>query len=79
MTETHLKANAWSCSGLTICVVAMVTDSLVNLQYCGCWFTWSTGTVVCVDKYLYVDEVLAVLDHVDIGVVDGLLVVFDAG
>lgn len=29
-------------------------------------------------SYLYVDEVLAVLDGVDVGVVDGLLVVFDA-
>ena len=30
-------------------------------------------------KYLYVDEVLAVLDGVDVGVVDGLHVVLDAG
>lgn len=29
--------------------------------------------------YLYVDVVAAVLDDVDVGVVDGLLVVFDAG
>lgn len=28
---------------------------------------------------LYVDEVLAVLDDVDVSAVDGLLVVFDAG
>ncbi len=34
--------------------------------------------VLYTDKYLYVDEVLAVLDGVDVGVVDGLLVVFDA-
>lgn len=30
-------------------------------------------------SYLDVDEVSAVLDGVDVGVVDGLLVVFDAG
>lgn len=35
--------------------------------------------VALVCKYLYVDEVFAVLDDMDISLVDGLLVVFDAG
>lgn len=33
---------------------------------------------MCKNENLYVDEVLAVLDDVNVGIVDGLFMVFDA-
>lgn len=61
-----------------VCLVAMVTlifPDCQNKEHTCCVTSQGERAALC---HLDVDEVLALLDHVHVGVVDGLLVVFDA-
>lgn len=75
------SARTWSqnkAEALKIKLVSFYVVAFRNNFYFCCYTSTTGRCYICKNENLYVDEVLAVLDDVDVGVVDGLFVVFDA-
>lgn len=75
------SARTWSqnkAEALKIKLVSFYVAAFRNNFYFCCYTSTTGRCYMCKNENLYVDEVLAVLDDVDVGIVDGLFMVFDA-
>lgn len=75
------SARTWSqnkAEALKIKLVSFYVAAFRNNFYFCCYTSTTGRCYICKNENLYVDEVLAVLDDVDVGIVDGLFMVFDA-
>lgn len=74
-------ARTWSqykAEALKIKLVSFYVVAFRNNFYFCCYTSTTGRCYICKNENLYIDEVLAVLDDVDVGIVDGLFMVFDA-